>query len=219
MEATSLTKKLRIKPNEKILLINAPEYYRLLLSPLPDGVKLTSQAKGKFTSIHLFATTKEELTKKLQQTKKLLSENAMLWFCYPKISSGIKSDINRDSAMTILENSGLRFISLISVDKTWSAFGLRLEMIAPVIKARIVSAEEEKFIDKEKRIVKTPPDLLTVLKKDKKALEYFNSLAFSHKKEYVLWIIEAKKIETRTARIQKTFEKVLSGLKNPADKK
>ncbi len=41
-----------------------------------------------------------------------------------------------------------------------------------------------------------------------KVFEYFESLAFSHRKEYIQWIESAKKLETRTKRIEQTIKKL-----------
>ena len=56
------------------------------------------------------------------------------------------------------------------------------------------------------------------LQKEEKLLAYFNSLAFSHKKEYIEWIVEAKKEETRTNRVAGTIERLKKGWKNPANR-
>ena len=46
--------------------------------------------------------------------------------------------------------------------------------------------------------------------KTAKMLTYFESLAYSHRKEYVMWITEAKKEETRIKRINQAIEKLAS---------
>jgi uncharacterized protein YdeI (YjbR/CyaY-like superfamily) len=46
----------------------------------------------------------------------------------------------------------------------------------------------------------------------------FDKLAFSHRREYVEWVITAKREETRNARLQGTIDRLLAGLKNPADR-
>jgi uncharacterized protein YdeI (YjbR/CyaY-like superfamily) len=56
---------------------------------------------------------------------------------------------------------------------------------------------------------------VAALKKNKKLEEYFNSLAFSHKREYVEWIVTAKKDETRKKRIEGTLERLEKQWKNP----
>ena len=54
-----------------------------------------------------------------------------------------------------------------------------------------------------------------VLKKNKKAEEFFNSLSFTNKKEYVEWIITAKREETKKERISGSVERLNKGWKNP----
>jgi uncharacterized protein YdeI (YjbR/CyaY-like superfamily) len=66
--------------------------------------------------------------------------------------------------------------------------------------------------------VKLPGDLSSALKKNKKEQEYFNSLSFTNKKEYIEWIVTAKKEETRTERINGTIERLGKQWKNPGNR-
>jgi hypothetical protein len=66
-------------------------------------------------------------------------------------------------------------------------------------------------LDTALRELVTPPDLADALNKNSSALAYWNNLAYSHKKVYVLWIDEAKQSETRLRRIQKTVENLTAG--------
>jgi uncharacterized protein YdeI (YjbR/CyaY-like superfamily) len=52
------------------------------------------------------------------------------------------------------------------------------------------------------RVLIVPDYLIAALRKNKKALAAFEALSHSHKKEYVEWIAEAKREETRQKRIQ-----------------
>jgi len=47
-----------------------------------------------------------------------------------------------------------------------------------------------------------------------KAKTFFDKLAYSHQKEYVHWIEEAKRPETRAARIAKTLDMLKKGRKD-----
>lgn len=60
--------------------------------------------------------------------------------------------------------------------------------------------------DTEERAVEVPADLLTALDGQPSARDYFNKLSYSHQKEYVKYITEAKKPETRARRVEKTVE-------------
>ncbi|MDP1713783.1 MAG: YdeI/OmpD-associated family protein [Anaerolineales bacterium] len=67
--------------------------------------------------------------------------------------------------------------------------------------------------DTEPRVLEIPKDLLKELKKDKDAKAFFDKLAYTHQKEYVTWINEAKRDETRQARVVKTIGMLKKGKK------
>jgi uncharacterized protein YdeI (YjbR/CyaY-like superfamily) len=68
-------------------------------------------------------------------------------------------------------------------------------------------------LDTEKRETELPDDLAAAMRKSKPALAFFEGLAPSHKKEWVRWVTEAKKPETRAARIEKTVASLTEGNK------
>ncbi len=61
-------------------------------------------------------------------------------------------------------------------------------------------------VDTEPRIVEVPGDLRRALDINEAAREEFERCSYSHKKEYVDWIVESKKPETRGRRINKLLE-------------
>jgi uncharacterized protein YdeI (YjbR/CyaY-like superfamily) len=65
--------------------------------------------------------------------------------------------------------------------------------------------------DAEPRLIEIPKDLMKELKKDKEAKAFFDKLSYTHQKEYVRWVEEAKKEETRQNRIVKTMEMLKKG--------
>ena len=67
--------------------------------------------------------------------------------------------------------------------------------------------------DTEPRLIEIPKDLMKELKKDKEAKIFFDKLSYTHQKEYVRWVEEAKKEETRQNRIVKTIEMLKKGKK------
>jgi len=60
-----------------------------------------------------------------------------------------------------------------------------------------------------------PAELAVLFKKEKEAKAVFNSLAYSHRREYVEWIVSAKKEETRITRANGTIDRLKKGWKNP----
>jgi hypothetical protein len=72
--------------------------------------------------------------------------------------------------------------------------------------------------DTEERIVTVPEDLKQALAKSPEAEKFFNTLSYTNKKEYAVWITSAKKIETREKRLSEAVQKLMLGKKNPAQK-
>jgi Bacteriocin-protection, YdeI or OmpD-Associated/Domain of unknown function (DUF1905) len=65
--------------------------------------------------------------------------------------------------------------------------------------------------DTAPREVTVPDDLASALAADPSAGAAFEKLAFTHRKEYVVWVESAKKPETRQSRVAKTVEMLREG--------
>lgn len=63
--------------------------------------------------------------------------------------------------------------------------------------------------DDDVRTVEIPDDLKNLLAKHIVANEKFEKFSYSHKKEWVMWLNDAKKSETRNKRLQKILDKLL----------
>jgi hypothetical protein len=66
-------------------------------------------------------------------------------------------------------------------------------------------------LDTAPREVELPADLASAL--DAPGRAYFDALAYTHQKEWVRWIEEAKKPETRALRVEKTISALREGKK------
>lgn len=62
-----------------------------------------------------------------------------------------------------------------------------------------------------KQPLPTPPDLASALKKNRKAAATFEAFPPSHRREYVEWITEAKREETRQRRLEQAIEWMAEG--------
>ena len=125
MPESALAKKLKLKPNQHAGVINAPDGYLKELGSLPAGVDLAEKLSGKFDWIQLFVKNKAELEKAIPRAMRALKPESLLWICYPKGSSKIQTDLTRDKGWEILKKVDLKWITLISVNDTWSAFAMR----------------------------------------------------------------------------------------------
>lgn len=66
-----------------------------------------------------------------------------------------------------------------------------------------------KIVDKKE--LEIPSWFIDALKSNKKALETFENFSYSHKKEYLEWVMEAKREETRDQRLKTTIEWLAEG--------
>src|SRR5215469_16210960 len=65
--------------------------------------------------------------------------------------------------------------------------------------------------DTAPREVTVPADLTDALAGDAQAREFFDGLSYTHRKEWVRWIEEAKRPETRATRVAKTVDSLRTG--------
>jgi Bacteriocin-protection, YdeI or OmpD-Associated len=66
-------------------------------------------------------------------------------------------------------------------------------------------------LDAGPRTVRVPADLRGALAEESEAKDAFRCLSHSHRREYVAWVEEAKRPETRARRIAETVERVRAG--------
>jgi uncharacterized protein YdeI (YjbR/CyaY-like superfamily) len=60
-----------------------------------------------------------------------------------------------------------------------------------------------------------PADLAAALEGDAEAARAFEALSYSHRRQYVTWVDEAKRDETRRRRIARTIEMLRDGTSRP----
>jgi hypothetical protein len=66
-------------------------------------------------------------------------------------------------------------------------------------------------LDSAPREVEVPTALATALAGDPQAKAAFESMAFTHRKEYARWVAEAKREETRQRRVQQALDMIRAG--------
>ncbi len=124
---TPLAKKLGIKENFTIKLVNAPKNYFKLFTDLPPTLKISKDKKEK-DLIHYFETSAKHLEKNLVALRKELKSNGMIWVSWYKKSAKIPTDITEDLIRIIALHNGLVDIKVCAVDEQWSG----LKLVIPV---------------------------------------------------------------------------------------
>ncbi len=128
MVDTSLIKKLGIKPKYRVNILNAPEGYSEQIGTLlPVDVELltTPTPAGNFDVVLQFVHNKAEVQKDTPLAIEMVKAGGRFWLLYPKQSSKVPTDINRDILWKIFPNSEWRPVTQISIDEIWSALRFR----------------------------------------------------------------------------------------------
>ena len=128
MADTSLIKKLGIKPKQRIILLNAPEGCSEQIGALlPADVELltTPTLAGNFDVVLQFVHNRAEVEKDITIAIQLVKPGGFLWVSYPKKSSKVPTDINRDILWRVFPNSKWRPVTQVSIDEVWSALRFR----------------------------------------------------------------------------------------------
>ncbi|HLF75573.1 MAG TPA: hypothetical protein VI524_14550 [Anaerolineales bacterium] len=122
MPESPLAKKMKLKPGLKAAVINPPENY---LDDLKHDAEISPGLSGKFDWIQIFVKDKAELDILAPKAAKALKPESMLWISFPKGTSKIQTDLTRDKGWEGTQKLDLKWINLVSVNETWSAFALR----------------------------------------------------------------------------------------------
>jgi hypothetical protein len=216
-----IVKKLQIKRGKSWLFYNAPDGYLSKLQPLPDGATTSNLPEGKFDGIQLFVINSNELAASMELLAPLLTDDAVFWITYPKKSSGIKSDLEMMGSWDKPKRYGLRIVTSISIDETWTALRFRREGLSKVSDSRNEVIRQNKYadyIDLDNRQIKLPVEIQQALANSPAALAFLYTLSFSNRKEYVVWILSAKQEHTKAERLEKLIEKLSAREKNPSEK-
>jgi hypothetical protein len=121
---TPLPKKLGIKDDHRVALLNAPADFHQTLGELPPGVVLQDDLKGApFDVMVFFTSARAELNRRFGAVAKRLNPAGGLWVAWPKRASGVATDLTEDSVRDIGLEAGLVDNKVCAVDETWS--GLR----------------------------------------------------------------------------------------------
>ena len=198
------TKKLAVLESDNCLIIN-PKNYGV-------NIELPQNGNGSNPSwIMLFASNSEELTQLIEQNLTILHQARVIWMSYPKKSGNIKSDLSRDASWKLLLPFQLSPVSQISLDDNWSSLRFKY--------GELPQNWVEKYLDKSQSKnnrpeLIVPPELQDIFTKFEDTKVFFEGLSYTCKKEYIQYIAEAKRPETKAKRTQLTLEALLAKKKS-----
>ena len=127
---TPLIKKLGIKPEMKILLINQPvEYYLLLETNITDQLCKKNEVPD---LVHLFVKSNKEFEGEMKKIKSVFNKNTavIIWVSWYKKSAKIATDVTEDVIRNYALKNDLVDVKVCAVSDMWSG----LKLVVPLSK-------------------------------------------------------------------------------------
>lgn len=115
-----LIKKLGIREGMTVRLISPPADYQRTLGRLPENVTLCRRARKDLGFMQGFVRRRSELKHLLDQARKFLARDGMLWICWPKKAAAVPSEVAEADVRSAGLAAGLVDIKICAVDEVWS---------------------------------------------------------------------------------------------------
>ena len=217
----NILEKLQLKEEKNLLIQGLPSSVEKQFAKLSYNKNLTPLLKTRKIDFALiFAINQFQLNNILKELFTALHTDCKLWIAYPKTTSKIVSDLNRDASWDILSKNDFEAIRQVTLDHVWTAMRFKKVDQLPNKNRTFVEfkSADIKVDDFEKRLIALPIELDKLFAADEEAREFFTSLSIINQKEYLSWIQGAKKEETKLKRLEATLQKLLAGKNNPSEK-
>ena len=120
---TPLVKKLGVKENSRLLLVDAPANFTEELIGLPAGAAVTTRIHDAIACAVVFVSTEAQLNKQLARLVPRLAPNGGLWLAWPKKASKMPTDLDENIVQRIGLRTGLVDNKVCAINEVWS--GLR----------------------------------------------------------------------------------------------
>jgi hypothetical protein len=118
----SIFDKLQLTNEKNLLIQGLPSSIEKQFSKLSFAKNLTPLLKSRKIDFALvFAVSENQLNSILQDIMPALKDDSKLWVAFPKITSKIVTDLNRESSWTRLAGAGYESIEQVSLDHVWNA--------------------------------------------------------------------------------------------------
>src|SRR5256884_6047721 len=126
---SSMAKKLRLAPQHRVAVLNAPDGYIAQLSPGPSDVTTNLRPDQEYDAVLLFVKDVEALRRLGPAAIRAAKSNGLLWITYPKGGqSGGVTDLpatpwwmQRDVLGEITSVTGYKPVAFVAIDNTWTA--------------------------------------------------------------------------------------------------
>jgi hypothetical protein len=126
---TPLIKKLGIKEDFEVALINAPAGFDNELGALPEGARVRRLTRDHTDFILIFVQRSAELNRRFAELASRLKPAGMLWVAWPKKAAKMETDLTFNVVQRIGLDAGLVDVKICAINEVWSGlkFVIRLK--------------------------------------------------------------------------------------------
>lgn len=199
-------KKLRVPAEGKLLVLEAPSHIelsnRMDIKPNEPSYKFGL----------LFAKSINHLNEHAHTMISACSNDSLIWVAYPKKSSEMYKDLNRDAGWGVIQDKGFQGIASIALDADWSAIRFRPQGTE---KKKAATDRGTSKVDKKEYVI---TDEIREFFKSEKVYETYEKLTSGYQNQYLEWLLSAKREETKEKRLIEAVEKLRAGFRQPYGK-
>ncbi len=120
MSDKPLLERLQVKNGRLLAVVGAPDDIDAFIG----GADLRAEVKDAGVVL-VFASDRDRFDAHLRSLSARLLSKAILWLAYPKLTSKLAGDLNRDVIREAAPDYGLDTVGQIAIDEDWSALRLK----------------------------------------------------------------------------------------------
>lgn len=124
----ALFKKLNFKSEKEVLVLQAPKSLEENMQNMSDITTFQTDIEKAETICFaiVFVTKQQEIEKAIRQIATKIQGDAIIWFCYPKMSSKkYTCEFNRDNGWAVMGDFDFEPVRQVAIDEDWSALRFR----------------------------------------------------------------------------------------------
>lgn len=215
----NLLEKLQLSEEKNLLIQGLPSSIEKQFIKLAFAKNVTPLLKSRKIDFALvFAVSHYQLRTILNEVIPALNENAKFWIAYPKSTSKIVTDLKRECSWDCIRSVGFDSVNEITLDHVWTAVHFQKARVKSFSRVSSTVYPTRETISLQSPVGVKPGEFEKELRRSKVAHRFFEALSHSHQKEYVSWISNAKREDTRSRRMEVAIDKLIAGKRTPAEK-
>lgn len=136
----TILEKLQLKNEKTILIQGLPSSIEKQFAKLSFAKNLTPLLRSRRLDFALiFAVSENQLNNILHDIMPALKDDTRFWVAYPKATSKIATDLNRESSWNKLVDAGYESVEQVTLDHVWNAVSFRRMEVAEVVLTETVT--------------------------------------------------------------------------------